>query len=102
VLYLDELVDWADSNCLDVWFNYLDYPSELCVDNLTSTAKQLVIRKYQNHRNQDLQNLAKRVENSKGSDGKDFVRFMQHLDNVRNQNFLDSHVDIATAMGYND
>lgn len=102
VLYLDELVDWADSNCLDVWFNYLDYPRELCVDNLTSTAKQLVIRKYQNHRNQDLQNLAKRVANSKGSDGKDFVRFMQHLDNVRNQNFLDSHVDIATAMGYND
>lgn len=100
VLYLDELFDWADEKGHNVLLNFLDNPKHMNIDFMTDAAKQLVIKKYQNHHRHELQKIAHRVMNSSGSDGKAFVQYMQHLDKLRTQNFVNSHNEIAIAMGY--
>jgi Zn-dependent M28 family amino/carboxypeptidase len=81
-------------------FAYLDEPAHLNIENLTAAAKELVISKYQNHAYSELKNIYTRIKNSTGSDGKQFVDYMKTLDRHRNQSFLDSHYEIAIAMGY--
>jgi hypothetical protein len=91
VLYLDELFDWADKNGHNVLLNFLDYPQHMNINFLTDSAKELVIKKYQTHGRPELQKIASRVSRSPGSDGKEFVKYMQKLDQRRTQSFLDSH-----------
>ena len=100
VLYLDEVLDWADEKRHNVLLNFLDGPQYMNIDFMTKAAKELVIKKYQTHHRSELQKIAHRVMNSTGSDGKKFVRYMQDLDKLRKQNFLNSHKEIAKAMGY--
>lgn len=99
VLYLDSLFTWADQAGARIIVNYVDDPV-FNIDNLTLDAKKLVIEKYQNHPNPELRSIAERVSNSPGSDGKEFIKKMQFLDQIREQNFLNSHKEIAIAMGY--
>jgi hypothetical protein len=40
------------------------------------------------------------IKNGEGSDGKEFLQKMQITDKYREQSFLDSHEEIAKAMGY--
>jgi MoaA/NifB/PqqE/SkfB family radical SAM enzyme len=100
IFYLDELITWADSNDLNYTFNYLEFPRWLNIDSLTTTAKDLIINKYQDSTNPVLQSITKRITNSIGSDGSGFVRQMQRLDRIRNQDFNSTHNEIAQAMGY--
>jgi MoaA/NifB/PqqE/SkfB family radical SAM enzyme len=100
VLYLDELFDWADTKGHNVLLNFLDDPQCMNIDFMTKAAKELVIKKYQTHGRPELQKIARRVMNSAGSDGKAFVQYMKNLDKLRKQNFLNSHKEIAIAMGY--
>lgn len=100
VLYLDSLFEWAQKKNIDVTVNYLDNPWYLCIDYMTDRAKQLVIDRYQNHSIKELANLAKRVANSPGSNGSEFVKYTKRLDSIRSQDFSLAHQEIATAMGY--
>lgn len=98
VLYLEDVINWAGDN--NIIFNFLDSPVYLNIDNMTQSAKDLVVAKYQNHSCLDLKNISSRVEKSKGSNGTEFVYHMKMLDQHRNQNFSESHYEIAIAMGY--
>lgn len=100
IYYLDELISWAESHNIAYTLNYLDDPEFLNIDRMTADAKQLVANKYANHPNQALANLSKRIFASPGSDGSAFVRQIKIFDRMRNQNFSNSHPEIATAMGY--
>ena len=40
------------------------------------------------------------IENGPGSDGTEFLDKMQRTDSYRKQNFVDTHPEIAKAMGY--
>jgi hypothetical protein len=42
------------------------------------------------------------IRNGEGSDGKEFLQKMQTTDKYRKQSFLDTHTEIARAMGYED
>jgi hypothetical protein len=44
--------------------------------------------------------VIKFVEQGSGSDGREFLEKMQRTDAYRKQNFLDTHSEIARAMGY--
>ena len=101
IFYLDELITWADSNQIPYTFNYLEFPRWLNIDSLTETAKELVIAKHANSTNPTLQAIVTRITNSRGSDGSNFVKQMQRLDQIRNQDFNSTHNKIAQAMGYN-
>ena len=99
-MYLDELLGWAKQNQLVYKFNFLEFPRYYNINSMTDRARELVINKYQDSSNLQLQALANRVKNSTGSDGKMFVKQMKWFDYIRNQNFGSTHNEIAQAMGY--
>ena len=101
VLYLDELLDWADKNQLVYKFNFLEFPKYYNINSMTDQARELVINKYRDSSNLQLQALANRVKNSAGSDGKMFLKNVKWLDYIRDQDFSSTHNEIAQAMGYN-
>jgi MoaA/NifB/PqqE/SkfB family radical SAM enzyme len=100
VLYLDELYSWAKSNDLKIFLNFLEVPQFMSIDYMTQEAKDLVVAKFQNSSIIELQNVAKRVIKSPGSNGEKFIEYMQQLDNWRNEDFSSAHTEIANAMGY--
>jgi sulfatase maturation enzyme AslB (radical SAM superfamily) len=99
ILYLDEVLQWADSLGLPVNFNYLSTPAEFSIKNLTAQAKKIIIEKLKNHPRSEVINMLATIQSLPDSDGKDFVNLSKHFDRIRNQNLLTTHRDIATAMG---
>jgi MoaA/NifB/PqqE/SkfB family radical SAM enzyme len=101
VYYLDDLFDWASNHQIRVTVNFLNDPAWANINNLTPTAKQLVIDKFSQSRHKELQLLAVRVSTSAGSSGTEFVHQMKRFDQIRDQDFGITHNEIAQAMGYN-
>jgi hypothetical protein len=72
---------------------------------MTIAAKELVVDRLTSyefnpkHRAEVLR-IVQFIKNGEGSDGQDFLRKMQTTDEYREQSFLDSHEEIARAMGY--
>ena len=107
VFYLDELLDWADTkNFGSIYFNMLHSPSHMCIQNMTREAQELVLNKLSTtfwktpKYSQEIDNVIQFIKNGKGSDGKEFLRQMKQTDAYRKQNFMDTHPEIAKAMGY--
>lgn len=99
ILYLDEVLSWAHQLGLPVNPNYLDSPEAFSIRNLTPLAKKLIIEKFQDHDWPEMKNILNIVRSSTDSNGHAFVTLSQHFDRIRGQNFLDSHAEIAHAMG---
>lgn len=105
VYYLDELLAWAETKGFDtVHFNMLHHPEFMNVQHMTPTAIELVINKLKSlpaskYAN-EIESLIKFIESGHGDNGKTFLERMQRTDNYRNQNFMDTHPEIAKAMGY--
>lgn len=106
VYYLEDLCNWINTQSFnDHYFNMLHDPKHMCIDNLTDEAKQLVIGKLKagaftpKHRAEILR-VIKFIENGAGSTGEEFLFKMKQTDQYRNQSFLESHTEIAQAMGY--
>ena len=106
VFYLDELCNWVNTQTFnDHYFNMLHDPKHICIDNLTPAAKKIVIEKLSSanfsprHRAEVLR-IIKFIENGTGSDGEEFLFKMKQTDQYRKQNFIDTHSEIAHAMGY--
>ena len=106
VYYLPELEDWVSSQNFDyVYFNMLHDPSVMCISRMTPAAQQLVIDRLTNYpfkekTRVEINKIIQFIENGQGSDGKEFLRKMQQTDEYRGQSFLDTHQEIARAMGY--
>ena len=81
-------------------------PEYMNIQNMTPTAQELVLNKLKTtfwtskHYQQEIDNVIKFIENGQGSDGKRFLFEMQRTDAYRKQNFMDTHPEIARAMGY--
>jgi MoaA/NifB/PqqE/SkfB family radical SAM enzyme len=100
VFYIGELINWANSLGLKVNPLYVHYPEEFSIKNLTKSAKELLIKKYQNHNWPEIQNILTSINNCPNSDGVGFVNKTRYFDSLREQDFSKSHPEIATAMGY--
>jgi MoaA/NifB/PqqE/SkfB family radical SAM enzyme len=107
VYYLDELLAWADTKPFgSVYFNMMHGPEHMSIQYMTPAAKEMVLNKLKSmfwtgHRyHQDIQGVMNFIELGPGSDGAEFLRRMRQADDHRNQNFLDTHPEIARAMGY--
>jgi hypothetical protein len=78
----------------------------MSIQNLTPIAKDLVLNKLKttfwisNRYQQEIDNVIKFIENGTGSDGKEFLKKMKRTDEYRKQNFMNTHSEIAKAMGY--
>jgi MoaA/NifB/PqqE/SkfB family radical SAM enzyme len=106
VYYLPELCDWISTQTFDhIYFNMLHDPWHMCISKMTVSAQQLIIDRLTTHDfnskfKAEVLRIVQFIKNGEGSDGKEFVRKMQITDEYRKQSFLDSHEEIARAMGY--
>lgn len=106
VYYLDELLHWAAPKMFNsIHFNMLHSPNHMSIQYMTPGAQELVKNKLQSitwpgRYQQEVDNVVKFIENGSGSDGAEFLRQMQRTDAYRKQNFMDTHPEIAKAMGY--
>jgi radical SAM protein with 4Fe4S-binding SPASM domain len=100
VLYLEELLDWAAQIGIELTYNLLHDPQYLNINNMTESAKQLVMDRFRNSKYPILQAIVEQVRNSKGSDGSIFVQHMKEYDRRRSEDLLLTHKEIAHAMGY--
>lgn len=107
VYYLDELLAWADTKEFgSIYFNMLHSPERMSIQYMTPAAKELVLNKLKttfwttDKYQQEIDNVIKFIENGPGSDGREFCENMQRTDAYRKQNFMDTHPEIAKAMGY--
>jgi MoaA/NifB/PqqE/SkfB family radical SAM enzyme len=107
VYYLDELLAWADTkNFGSVYFNMMHSPEHMSIQRMTLAAQELVLNKlkttFWSNKNytREIENVVKFIEQGTGSNGSEFLEKMQKTDLYRKQNFLDTHKEIAIAMGY--
>lgn len=107
VYYLDELLAWAETKPFNsIYFNMMHSPDYMSIGYMTPEAKELVLNKLKtvfwksSSHQQEIDNVIKFIENGPGSDGKEFLFKMQRTDAYRKQNFMDTHPEIAKAMGY--
>ena len=107
VYYIDELLAWADTKpWTSVYFNMMHSPDHMSIQKMTPEAKELVLNKlkttfWKNANYQaEINSVIKFIENGTGSDGSEFLFKMKRTDAHRKQNFIDTHPEIARAMGY--
>jgi MoaA/NifB/PqqE/SkfB family radical SAM enzyme len=100
VLYFEDLIAWANQIGIKLIYNLLRQPHYLNINNMTDSAKQLVVDQFSNSKYPILQTIANQVRNSKGSDGSKFVQHMREYDRIRSEDLLLTHKEIARAMGY--
>ena len=106
VYYLPEICDWMKTQTFDhIYFNMLHDPWHMCISRMTPRAQEVVIERLINHafdpnHHMEVMRIVKFIQNGQGSDGREFLRKMKTTDEYRKQSFLDTHPEIAKAMGY--
>ena len=100
VLYIDRVVDWATKHNFQIFASHVTSPSEFALTNLTDCAKQLILEKHQNNTWPEMQKILQLIKDLPHSNGKSFCKKMQWYDSIRNENFAETHFEIAQAMGY--
>jgi MoaA/NifB/PqqE/SkfB family radical SAM enzyme len=100
VFYLDELLQWAEDLGIAVNLQYVTDPAGFDLKNLTKDAKKLIFEKFQYHPWPEIKSILTYIATIPDSDGQEFLKLCKHFDTLRNQNFADSHFEIAKAMGY--
>jgi MoaA/NifB/PqqE/SkfB family radical SAM enzyme len=107
VYYIDELLAWADTKDFNsIYFNMLHSPDHMSIQRMTPAARELVLNKLKttfwatDSYQQEISSIIQFIENGPGSDGLKFLDKMKQTDAYRKQNFMDTHPEIAKAMGY--
>ena len=99
LLYLDNLVKFANNVGIDIVWIYLETPKHLCIDHVTQAVKDLVYEKYHNHPNSELAGLSVRLQNASPATGYEFLEYTNMIDHRRGQEFVKTHPEIYAAMG---
>jgi hypothetical protein len=60
----------------------------------------MIIEKFKNHPWHEMQNIIKIIQELPDSNGKEFQDKISWFDQIRGENFSDSHNEIANAMKY--
>jgi MoaA/NifB/PqqE/SkfB family radical SAM enzyme len=107
VYYLDELLNWADTKPFDsIYFNMLHSPDHMSIQRMTADARSLVLDKLKttvwkkSEYASEIDKVINFIEHGSGSNGVAFLQQMKQTDSYRKQNLLDTHPEIAKAMGY--
>lgn len=100
IFYLDEVLQWADNLGLAVNAQYVTDPAAFDLKNLTADAKKLIVKKFQHHPWPEMKSILSYITSIPDSDGQEFLKLCKHFDMLRNQNFAESHAEIAKAIGY--
>lgn len=100
VYYLDEVYDWAVKHNFKLFASNLTNPPEFKLTNLTKQAQDLIVNKFHDHPWNEMQNVVKLIKSTPPSTGELFVKKINWVDSIRQENFSNSHPEIAKAMGY--
>jgi radical SAM protein with 4Fe4S-binding SPASM domain len=100
VFYLDSVLQWANDLGLAINVQYVTRPSEFDLKNLTADAKKLIVEKFQHHPWPEMKNILSYIMSIPDSDGQEFLKLCRHFDMLRNQNFAETHTELAKVMGY--
>ena len=100
IFYLGDVLSWAQSHNLNVNPIYVTSPVGYDLSQLTGAAKQLLTKKYNNHTWPEMTNILESITKNPDSDGAEFIKLTKHYDTLRNENFAETHPEIAFAMGY--
>lgn len=106
VYYFDQLSRWAMEQGFDmVYVNMLHDPPHMNIGRMTPRARDLVLDKlktaeFHPRMINEVQGLINFISNGSGSNGSEFCEFMKRIDSNRDENFKNTHPEIAEAMGY--
>lgn len=106
VLYIPELLKYCQPFDWDIHLTLLHDPKNLSIFNLNATAKELVLSKFKTFSQTDpdlyskLIGIEQAVKTVVPTDPKHFIQEMKELDQIRGQSFLETHPEIAQALGY--
>ena len=106
VYYLPEICNWIIEQSFDyIYFNMLHDAWHMSISRMTPSAQKLVIDRLESHKfnpkyRAEILRIVQFIKNGQGSDGAEFRRRMQQTDEYRKQSLLDTHEEIALAMGY--
>lgn len=99
VYYIDQVYDWAIKHGFQLFVSHAR-GTGLELQDLTREAKDLIIKKFKDHPWSEMQRIIKIIQEIPDSDGKNFRSKIKWFDQVREENFSESHYEIAKAMGY--
>lgn len=99
IYYIDQVYDWAISHGFQLFVSHARGPG-VELQNLTKQAKEMIVNKFKNHPWDELQKILKIIQQLPDSSGINFNKQVDWFDNIRNENFSESHFEIANAMGY--
>jgi MoaA/NifB/PqqE/SkfB family radical SAM enzyme len=100
IYYINEVLEWAEKHKFPIFVNYVVTPAEFELESLTASAKEIILQKFQNYDWPEMKNILKKIQSINTSDGKKFIETTKWFDQIRQENFADSHPEIAKAMGY--
>jgi len=102
VYYIDQVYDWATKHGFPIFVGYVGDVGDVGMElqYLTQEAKELVIKKFQNHPWNEIQNVIKIIQELPDSNGQEFQSKIKWFDWMREESFSKSHPEIAEAMGY--
>lgn len=98
LLYLDQLAKFCSNNDLEIVWWFLEEPAYLSIDRVTRATKDAVFKKYINHPNTHLQQIAKRMYKTDSVNGNLFLNYMNELDKRRNQDSSEILKEIFNLM----
>ena len=98
IYYLDELLEWCNNLGVPINALYLDHPEPFALSNLTQEAKELITNKFSNSSWPEMQQILNFIQKQNITDGTEFVKLTKHFDKLRNQDFRNTHKEIAIAM----
>lgn len=100
IYYIDEVVDWAKKHDFQIFVSHVINPEGFSLNSLTTEARDLILKKHRNNPWPEMKKIIEFLESSEVSDGKKFCEQTQWFDSVRQENFSESHPEIAKALGY--
>lgn len=99
VYYIDQVYDWACKHGFPVFVTYVRN-SGVELQDLTKEAKELIVEKFKDHPWGEIQKIIKIIQELPDGDGQAFRSKIKWFDQIREENFADSHYEIAKAMRY--
>lgn len=100
VYYINEVLDWAHAHQFPVYVSHVVNPSAFSLKNLTKEAKDMIIEKHSTSQWPEMKNILDYIKSMPTSDGVAFCNMTRYFDNIRNENFSETHTEIANAMHY--
>jgi MoaA/NifB/PqqE/SkfB family radical SAM enzyme len=106
VYYLEQLCDWINQQDFDhEHFGLVHEPEHMSIGIMPDQAKQMVMDhlesgNFTDQHRIEIDKIIDFMRTAKSTSGKRFQEKMKHLDQIRGENFAETHPEIAKAMGY--